>query len=121
MPLPPTHPISFTAGDVLKFAFQVMDKDLDNPGDPAEVRDLTGWEAASQVRQTPSSPDVIAEWAIEPLGTDGYIRMKILGSTTQDWAVIKTLVSDIQLTDPAGDPETILRLDISAAQDVTRE
>jgi hypothetical protein len=121
MSLPPTHTIDFVGGDALKFAFQIQDKDLDNPEAPPVPRDLTGWTAQAQVRQTATSPEVLAEFAFQPLGVDGIVRMKLTGIQTRAFITPKNVVSDVQLTDPAGDPETVLTLNINAAQDVTRE
>lgn len=120
--LPPTHTIEFVAGDVLKFRFQVTDKDMDDPDAVPVPRDLTGYTVLSQVRQTATSADILATWElVGTLGDDGIISMRIDGPDTQTWSAIKTMVSDIQVTDTAGDPETVLSLVINAAQDVTRE
>jgi len=120
--IPPTHTIEFVAGDALKFKFQIADKDLANPLLPPTARNLTGWEALSQVRKTPTSETIEATWTIVgTLGTDGMVNMYLSGPETQPFAALKELVSDVQLTDTAGDPETVLTLVIQAAQDVTRE
>lgn len=120
--IPPTHTITFVGGDAVKFKFQVTDKDLDQPQQPAIPRDLTGWSALSQIRKVPTSDVIEATWDIEhPLGADGTVKMKLTGEQTQPFAAIKTLISDVQLTDPAGDPETVLTINLTVAQDVTRE
>lgn len=122
MAILPIHSITFTGGDVVKFSMQVKDKSAANPT-VRVIRDLTGWTATSQVRQTPTSEEVLATWTItnEPLGTDGTIHMKLLGTETQAWSALKNVISDVQLTDPAGDPTTILRIELTVNQDVTRE
>lgn len=119
--IPPSHTIEFVAGDALKFKFQVTDKDMTNPTLPPVARDLTGWSALSQIRRTPTSDTVEATWTIAELSTDGIVSMYLPGPDTQSFAAIKTLVSDVQLTDTNGDPETVLTLVIQAAQDVSRE
>jgi hypothetical protein len=119
--IPPTHTLVFVGGDALKFKFQLLYKDLDTPEVPPVPRDLTGWSAFSQVRKTATSTDVEAEWEIDPLGSDGMINMYLSGPMTQPWTAIKTLVSDVQLTDPSGDPETVLTINLQVAQDVSRE
>ena len=119
--LPPSHTIEFVAGDALKFNFQVADRDPANPTLPPVPRDLTGWESLSQVRKTATSDDIEATWVIQPLTSDGMVRMYLSGPTTQHFSALKELVSDVQLTDTNGDPETVLTLVILAAQDVTRE
>lgn len=119
--IPPSHTIEFVAGDALKFKFQVADKDMTNPLLPPVARDLTGWTALSQVRKTPTSDNIEATWTIDELGSDGMVSMYLSGPETQPFAALKELVSDVQLTDTAGDPETVLTLVIQAAQDVTRE
>lgn len=121
MGLPPTHTIAFTGGDTLKFAFQIKDKDLDFPEIPPVPRDLTGWTALAQVRQTAASTEVLATWAIEPLDETGIVRMKLSDEQTQPLIVPKTAISDVQLTDPDGNVETVLRIALEIAQDVTRE
>lgn len=119
--IPPSHTLVFVGGDALKFKFQIMDRDLDLPADPPVARNLTGWTALSQVRKTATSATVEAEWEIDTLGSDGIVRMYLSGPVTQPWTAIKTLVSDVQLTDPAGDPETVLTINLQVAQDVSRE
>lgn len=118
--IPPVHTILFVAGDALKFKFQVTDKDPLNPSLPPTPRNLTGWNALSHVRKTPTSESIEAVWTIAPLNNDGIVNMYLSGPETQQFAS-QNLVSDVQLTDPAGDPETVLTLHIQAAQDVTRE
>jgi hypothetical protein len=119
--IPPSHKIVFVAGDAVHFKFQVTDKDLDQPEVPPAPRNLTGWTAWSQVRKTATSTEVETEWVIDPLASDGIVKMYLSGDTTQPWAAIKALVSDVQLTDPAGDPETVLTINLEVAQDITHE
>lgn len=119
--IPPTHTISMLAGDTLKFAFQIKEYDLDVPEDPAAPKDLTGWTALAQVRQTPTSAEVITTWEIDPLDESGIVRMKLSSAQTQSFATLKEVVSDVQLTDPDGEQETFLKIVIHASQDVTRE
>jgi hypothetical protein len=121
MALPPTHTIDFTGGDALKFAFQIKDKDLDDPEAPPVPRDLTGWTSLAQVRQTATSDEILATWAILPLDATGIVHMKLTGDLTQPLIPLKTVVSDVQLTDPSGDPETVLRITLNVAQDISRE
>jgi hypothetical protein len=118
--VPPVHTIVFVAGDALKFRFQITDKDPLNPTLPPTPRNLTGWEALSQVRKTPTSSGIEATWTIAPLNNDGVVNMYLSGPETQSFAS-QNLISDVQLTDPVGDPITVLTLQIQAAQDVTRE
>ena len=120
MALPPTYTIEFTGGDALKFAFQIKDKDLDFPDNPPVPRDLTGWTSLAQVRQTATDNAVLATWTIDPLDNTGIVHMKIAGTITQTFIPLKSVVSDVQLTDPNGDPETVLRLTINVAQDISR-
>lgn len=117
--LPPSYDLPFVAGDTVRFKFQVTDRA--DPEDPPVPRDLTGWEVESHVRTTPPAETIEAEWEIDFSGTEGIIQMYLSPETTQPWAAIKTLASDVQLTDPAGDVETILKIKLKAAQDVTRE
>ena len=120
--IPPTHSLTFVAGDAVKFKFQITDKDLDYPNNPPVPRNLTGWTADSQIRKSSTSDMIEASWVItEPLGANGVVEMYLSGPTTQPWAAIKSLVSDVQLTDPNGDPETVLTLNLQSAQDITRE
>jgi|SRR3954463_3012666 hypothetical protein len=120
--IPPTYSIVFVAGDAVKFKFQVTDKDLDYPDNPPIPRNLSGWTAESQIRKSSTADTVEASWVItEPLGADGVVQMYLSGPTTQPWAAIKSLVSDVQLTDPAGDPETVLTLSMQISQDITRD
>lgn len=123
MALPPSHTLVFVAGDALKFQFQIADRDVDDLEAPPVPRDLTGWTAFAQVRKTAPAATVEAEWEIAnaPLGSDGLVKLYLSGPDTQPFAAIQNLVSDVQLTDPAGDPETVLTLVIQAAQDVSRE
>lgn len=121
MGIPPTHVLNFTGGDAVKFAFQIKDKDLDFPEDPPVPRDLTGWTALSQIRKTPASPAVLTSWEIEELDSTGIVRMKLTGAQTQPLILEQQVVSDIQLTNPDGDPETVLKLTLNVAQDITRD
>ena len=120
--IPPSHTLIFVGGDAVKFKMQVNDRDLTDPESVAVPRDLTGWTALAQVRTSATSETVEATWDItnEPLGSDGIIEMYLPGETTQPWTAIKTLISDVQLTDPAGDEETVLTINLQVAQDVTR-
>ena len=119
---PPTHTIAFTGGDTVKFSFQIKDSDPANPLNPPIPRNLTGWTAEAQVRQTPTAEEILGTWTIvQPLDASGIVHMKIPGTVTQPWTSIKSLISDVQLTDPAGDPVTILRIELLVAQDVTRD
>lgn len=120
--LPPSHTISFVAGDTLKFKFQITDRDLDDPEAPPVPRDLTGCTVLAQVRLTATTTEVLATWDVinEPLGSDGVVELKIEETETQNWSVPKTMVSDVQITDTNDDVETVLTLVINAAQDVTR-
>ena len=119
--IPPTYPLKFVAGDTVNFKFQILDDDLDTPLVPPAPRDLTGWSALSQVRKTSDSTVVEAEWTIAALGNDGYIDMELSSLQTQPWGTVKSLVSDVQLTDPSGEIETILKLKLQVSQDVSRE
>lgn len=119
--LPPSYTLAFVAGDAVTFKFQITDKDLDDPDSAAVSRDLTGWTARSQIRQSASSQEVLATWTIVSLGADGVVTMHLSGDDTEPLAAIKTMVSDVELTDPDGDPQTVLTIDIQVSQDVTRD
>lgn len=119
--IPPVHTLVFVGGDAVHFRFQVQDLDADNPENPPVTRDLTGYTARAQVRQSATSETIVATWTITtPLGSDGIVRMYLSGEETQPMAAIKQLVSDVELTDPNGDPETMLSLVLQVSQDVTR-
>lgn len=120
--IPPIYTIVFVGGDAVKFKFQVTDKDLDYPDNPPVPRNLSGWTAESQVRKSATSEVIEATWEItEPLDSSGVVEMYLSGPTTQPWTAIKSLVSDVQLTDPNGDPETVLTLSLQISQDITRD
>lgn len=117
----PSVTLTVRAGDVLKYRFQVRDQNPENPELPPVPRDLTGWTVLSQLRTLASSDAVVATWDIAPLDATGVVAMRVDGSVTQSWAALKQLVSDVQLTDPSGDPTTILDIVVLASQDVSRE
>lgn len=121
MSLPPHDSIEFVGGDTLRYVFRISDKDLDHPEIPPVPRDLTGWTAFSQVRVTPTSATALAEWDIEPLDDTGYVRMKLTPEQTRLFVAPKVVVSDVEFTDLDGNLETLLVLDISAAQDISRD
>lgn len=123
MGIPPMHTLNFVGGDAVRFAFQIKDKDLDDPDPASEAvpRDLTGWTAKAHIRKTPASPDVLTEWIIEPLDETGMIHMYLSGAQTRLFIEPKTVSSDVELVDLEGDPQTILRLELKAIQDVTRD
>jgi len=117
--IPPTHSLAFVGGDSVNFSFQLMYKDLDNPQNPPTPRNLTGYTAEAQIRTSPTSATIEDLWEIGTLGSDGIVSMHLTGAQTQPWTAVKSLISDVQLTDTAGDVETVLTITLQVSQDVT--
>lgn len=119
---PPTLNYTFTGGDTLKIPIRIEDKDLDNPELPPVVRDLTGWTALAQVRKTSTAAEPLTSFEVtnEPLGPDGEIRLRLSPAQTATLMAEKTCVSDLQLTDPDGEVDTVLIINLNLSQDTSR-
>jgi hypothetical protein len=121
----------FIVGDALRFSLTILDPDpawvdpdplADPPNTPDMIpRDLTGWSVAAQIRKSRKKTDpIIASFAFNVLDATGEIAAylspaestKLDGLTSGRW--------DFQLTDPAGDPQTLLYGPAKPSGQVTR-
>lgn len=122
--LPEEYNLEFWAGDVVRFSTYLQDPDPDSP-DPENpvmvIRDLTDHTVRAQVRKTAKESEVLAVIDTEILANKIYITLektpseslRALGGRKGHW--------DLELTDPNGDPETILAGWVLAKLDVTRD
>ena len=114
----------WVAGDALRFTLTIVDPDPDSPDPENPVmipRNLTGYSAASQIRKN-AKPDsaLLAEFEFNTLDGSGVISAylspdeseKLRGTSGARW--------DLQLTDPEGDPLTLMAGSAKPSGDVTR-
>ncbi|HEY5444321.1 MAG TPA: hypothetical protein VIJ87_07620 [Pyrinomonadaceae bacterium] len=114
----------WVAGDALRFTLTIVDPDPDSPDPENPVmipRNLTGYVAASQIRKN-AKPDsvLLAEFEFNTLDGSGVIAAylspdeseKLRGTNSASW--------DLQLTDPEGDPLTLMAGPAKPSGDVTR-
>lgn len=114
----------FIVGDALRFTMTILDPDplSPDPENPIMIpRDLTGWNVAAQIRKSRKLADpVIAEFEFNDLDTTGVIEAylspiestKLDGLSAGRW--------DFQLSDPSGDPITIIYGPVLPGGQVTR-
>lgn len=114
----------WVVGDALKFTLRIVDPDPDSedPDNPDMIaRDLTGYSVAAQIRKSTKKTDpVLAEFTFNDLDETGEINAylspvestKLDGVTSAKW--------DYQLTDPDGDPITLMAGPAKPAGQVTR-
>lgn len=111
--------LSFIVGDALRFWMTIKDPnpayDPDVPEDPVTnpsmiVRDLTGWSCKAQIRKSTKVADpILAEFEFNTLDSTGVVAAYL---TPVESAKLEGLSAgrwDLQLVDPSGDPDTILR------------
>lgn len=114
----------FVAGDALRFRLRIVDPDPDspNPEDPVMIpRDLTGYSVAAQIRKdTKKDTPLLAEFVFNDLDDTGVILPYLTHEESVKLRDIAAAKWDFQLTDPSGDPLTIMAGPAKAAGDVTR-
>lgn len=114
----------FTAGDALRFRVTITDPDPESPDPDNPVmipRDLTGYTAAAQIRKK-AKPDepLLAEFSFNTLDETGEINAYLTPEESEKLRVVSGGVWDFQLTDPQGDPLTLMAGAAKPAGDVTR-
>lgn len=114
----------WVAGDALRFRLRIVDPDPDSPDPENPVmipRDLTGYTVAAQVRKTvkKDSP-LLAEFSFNALDSTGVIDAYLAPVESQKLRDTTSAVWDFQLTDPGGDPRTIMAGPAKPKGDVTR-
>ena len=114
----------FVAGDALRFRLRIVDPDPNSPDleNPVMIpRDLTGWSVAAQIRKdTKKATPLLAEFVFNDLDDTGVIEPYLTHEESEKLRDIPAAKWDFQLTDPVGDPVTIMAGPAKPAGDVTR-
>jgi hypothetical protein len=105
--------LSFIVGDALRFEMTVLDPDPASP-DPENPnmipRNLTGWTAKCQIRKTVKVADpILAEFTFNTLDPTGVIQAYLSPTESSKLEGLASGRWDFQITDPSGDPDTIMR------------
>lgn len=98
------------AGDDLFLLVKVIDASTGQPSD------LTGYTAVSQIRATPASATVLAEF-VASIDTDGVLLHLTAADSAQ---LVGAAVWDVELTDPAGIVTTVAAGRVLASPEVSR-
>lgn len=114
----------FIVGDALRFWLTITDPDPESP-DPENpimvVRDLTGWTVASQIRKSTKKTDpILAAFEFNTLDSTGVIAAYLSSEESTKLEGLKSGRWDYQLTDPAGEPQTIMYGPAMPSGQVTR-
>ncbi len=121
----------FVVGDALRFRLRIVDPDpdwvdpdpdADPPNEPDMIpRDLTGWAVASQIRKSTKAADpVISEFEFNDLDDTGVIVAYLTHEESTKLEGLTSAVWDYQLTDPSGDPVTVMAGPAKPKGQVTR-
>ena len=121
---PQQVPLYWVAGDALRFWLTIVDPDPESPDpeNPVMVpRNLTGWTVAAQIRKNNKpATELLAEFDFAVLGEDGVIAAYLPPDESEKLRGTSSAVWDFQLTDPEGDPLTIIAGSAQPDGDVTR-
>lgn len=116
--------LEFIVGDALRFELLITDPDPDSvdPDNPDFLpRNLTGWTAASQIRKSKKLSDpIIAQFEFNELDESGEIYAYLTPEESSKLDGLSAGRWDFQLTDPSGDPLTIIYGPAKPAGQVTR-
>lgn len=122
--LPQDVTLLWVAGDALRFRLTIKDPDPDSPDPEHPVmipRDLTGWIAASQIRKDAKlETALLAEFEFNTLDDTGVIAAYLTPDESENLRGVKSGAWDLQITDPTGDPQTIMAGPAKPRADVTR-
>lgn len=117
--------LEWIVGDALRFWLTITDPDPDSPDPENPVmipRDLTGWTVAAQIRKSTKPTDsVLASFVFNTLDETGEIAAYLTPVESTKLDGIRAGRWDLQLTDPSGDPETIMYGPAQPAGQVTRD
>lgn len=117
--------LEWIVGDALRFWLTIEDPDPDSPDpeNPIMVpRNLTGWTVAAQIRKSTKLADpVLAVFEFNTLDETGEIAAYLTSEESTKLDGVRAGRWDLQLTDPSGDPETIMYGPASPAGQVTRD
>lgn len=123
--------LEWIVGDALRFWLTIEDPnpdyDPDLPEDPdtnpqMKPRDLTGWSVAAQIRKSTKLADpVLAVFEFNILDETGEIAAYLTPEESTKLDGVRAGRWDLQLTDPSGDPETIMYGPAAPAGQVTRD
>lgn len=118
----PIYPLVFVSGDAVRFELQIKDPDPDSPDpqDPVMIpRVLTGWTGRAQIRKNNrKDSDLFATIECTGFDTDGWIFFYL--SPEESESVRRTCGWDFEITNPDGDPETILGGPVNPFGDYTQ-
>lgn len=124
--------LEWIVGDALRFWLTIEDPDpdwvdpdpeADPPNEPDMIpRDLTGWTVAAQIRKSTKLADpVLAVFEFNTLDETGEIAAYLTPEESTKLDGVRAGRWDLQLTDPSGDPETIMYGPAAPAGQVTRD
>lgn len=114
----------WTVGDALRFSVRIVDPDPDSPDPENPVmipRVLTGYSAAAQIRKSTKKTDpIIAAFEFEIEEAEGVIHAYLSPDESTKLDGVASGKWDYQLTDPSGDPLTIMAGPAKPGGQVTR-
>lgn len=117
----PAYDWHFVTGDYkyIRILFEDPDPLSVDPDNPDMIpRDWTDWSVRAQVRKdTKRDTTITAEFACSFL-SDGFLLIEIM--PTESAKVLKAEGWDLELTDPSGNPETVLGGKVYPKLDYTR-
>lgn len=136
---PVAQDINIYQGDVRNFFFRVRQQvfnPLSGLYEPGDYTDLTNWTGKSQIRNLAGNQNtsLLAEWTVNIVNqtsTRGGVLLRLSPAQTAALpqsgptigaalAAVPTLVWDVQLTDPTGDPYTFIAGGVRVLPEVTR-
>lgn len=117
--------LEWVVGDFLEFWLTITDPDPDSP-DPDNpdmiVRNLTGWTVAAQIRKSTKKTDPkLAEFIFDDLDESGEVHAMLTDVESSKLDGIRAGRWDLQLTNPAGQTQTIVLGPAQPAGQVTRD
>ncbi len=126
--IPAKRDIIIRFGDIHEIFFRVRTKTWNGTAWVlGAYQDLTGWTVLCQVRETTESAVILGTYTVtlgdqgEPIAGLGAVYLKLSAATTG--AITRTIAKgkyDIQLTNPAGDPQTYCEGDVTFTKDTSR-
>lgn len=114
----------FIVGDAFRFDLTILDPDPESPDpeNPVMVpRNLTGWTVSAQIRKSRKVADpIIAQFEFNDLDDSGQIAAYLTHEESTKLDGLSAGRWDFQLTNPEGDPQTIMYGPARPAGQVTR-
>lgn len=120
----PEYTLRFVAGDTVRRRILIEDPDPESPDPENPIyspRPLTGWTGRSQIRKSPASEEVLAEFTVSGFDETGIVELYLSPEQSQPLGPLSSAAFDLELTSPAGDVDTVLGGPVKPKQDVTRD